>query len=1031
MTTPIGMKKTRLRSNYMSVAAWDAVDEIGQKLLLLEAASAAAACLEQARKVLAALHDPSLEACPHVVGWDLAEDGAQLVIGGIHGAPLRMHNEWQAPTTEDRVLRLARCHVDLLAALHRAGFSGLQPTLDDVWWDATTGLFTLLGWESVREDLQSQASDWQSAACAWIELLTGAPPAVFPPLTVETAQTTWQAVSLGLRGLLVSLLLPRSTLPDPKQIAATINELADRWRRPLTDLRAEAQNIVADDPALAAELLDIIWRHEPESDSPARIAESTKRAREIVAHDLAEAQIRLANREYDVAAGALQRVVGLAQATPQQRLLAWRSWAFALAGQQIATKGSAAETDVFETTLPDLLRRVASSDEHRLTEDEVQHVAKALTELVKVAPAAAEPLTWLHAEWRAYHLIQGATACLTEDPTHAEQQFTAALADAETLPLPYRFVLIASVGDPAVGRQLAAERAVQARQLREAERDALKAEEKGDWAQAIELWQEATRCCDPTDERIAEFRRRAYAGQLRMQAMAAGVGQEPTELPPQALAGAFAALFGLMRAAPGDPWVQEHSLRWREYLLQETQRTPDGRSGSFLVWGWPEDHAVRVALEGVANKILMTWDRRLREIRDQQQWATPARLIELDNELLVIVRTIEAVGVWLEHVKMQRRADDLHQTAIMIRRQLSDLCSKQQEHRETYERAFVEGKPTRHILDQAAKLNIELYNDTQRSLAVLLSTRQDDASSWELGLVLAERAWLEGDVTQARQGFTKLVRMTQVPTPIQQTAAWALTVLDGVKTPSSSPERRSAKPIIQLHPIVFAALLVVAILIGLISDRWLPANPTPALTATSSKTPTTGAITVVLPRSTVKVTVAVSPTAASARAISDTVSLTPTVTLRPTITRTNTPTTTTTDTPSPTTKPTDTPSPKPTKTPTPTRRPITPPPSPLATPLLVEPSDGSNASSNVKFAWSWPGVPLGANQGFELLIWKQGEPHNGATSPTRETSLTLDMSNYPEGTYFWSVVLVQLQPYGRLSAEAAPRAINNPRRGPR
>lgn len=156
---------------------------------------------------------------------------------------------------------------------------------------------------------------------------------------------------------------------------------------------------------------------------------------------------------------------------------------------------------------------------------------------------------------------------------------------------------------------------------------------------------------------------------------------------------------------------------------------------------------------------------------------------------------------------------------------------------------------------------------------------------------------------------------------------------------------------------------------------------------------------------------------------------TPSPTTQPT--ETPSPTTQPTETPSPTAKPTDTPSPKPTRTPTPTRKPFTPTPTPPSAPNLIGPSDRADASGKVTFAWSWVGK-LGQNQGFELLIWRGNNGHNGAAPPVRGTNLELDMSGYAEGSYFWSVVLVQLQPYQRIPfTEASPRVINVPGRKPR
>jgi hypothetical protein len=74
---------------------------------------------------------------------------------------------------------------------------------------------------------------------------------------------------------------------------------------------------------------------------------------------------------------------------------------------------------------------------------------------------------------------------------------------------------------------------------------------------------------------------------------------------------------------------------------------------------------------------------------------------------------------------------------------------------------------------------------------------------------------------------------------------------------------------------------------------------------------------------------------------------------------------------------------------------------------------------------------LGDSQGFEVLIWKQGQEHLGAASAVdgsfREISINVanakNVSDAGTGDYFWTVVVVQLNPYARIGEEAAPRTI--------
>lgn len=123
-----------------------------------------------------------------------------------------------------------------------------------------------------------------------------------------------------------------------------------------------------------------------------------------------------------------------------------------------------------------------------------------------------------------------------------------------------------------------------------------------------------------------------------------------------------------------------------------------------------------------------------------------------------------------------------------------------------------------------------------------------------------------------------------------------------------------------------------------------------------------------------------------------------------------------TDTP----KLTDTPlAPAATKTPTVTPRPTCPPPT------LVGPreEDAGSLHGPVTFEWSYP-QGLGEDEAFQVLIWKQGQPHDGAAEFWTETRQTIDLDGVlPErggtGEYLWSVVVVQRDTERRLSPEAA------------
>ena len=120
-----------------------------------------------------------------------------------------------------------------------------------------------------------------------------------------------------------------------------------------------------------------------------------------------------------------------------------------------------------------------------------------------------------------------------------------------------------------------------------------------------------------------------------------------------------------------------------------------------------------------------------------------------------------------------------------------------------------------------------------------------------------------------------------------------------------------------------------------------------------------------------------------------------------------------------------TPTPEPTNTPIPTRTP-TPTFTPTyPAPMLNSPEDGLTAQARTTFTWNWSGPPLTANQGFEVRLWKEGQPdHPGIAAPVRTTSLVVNFSEaHGTGRHFWTVAVVQISPYKRIAAEAPPRTL--------
>jgi pilus assembly protein CpaE len=109
------------------------------------------------------------------------------------------------------------------------------------------------------------------------------------------------------------------------------------------------------------------------------------------------------------------------------------------------------------------------------------------------------------------------------------------------------------------------------------------------------------------------------------------------------------------------------------------------------------------------------------------------------------------------------------------------------------------------------------------------------------------------------------------------------------------------------------------------------------------------------------------------------------------------------------------------------------PPSPtpvIAMPSLVEPAPAASTSGKVAFQWQ-PAVPLPSGAAYEVVVWNSGEDPasaRGVAATTTGTSLTADLNTLygagllNQGETFWTVLVVQADPYVRLSQPAAAGA---------
>ena len=102
-------------------------------------------------------------------------------------------------------------------------------------------------------------------------------------------------------------------------------------------------------------------------------------------------------------------------------------------------------------------------------------------------------------------------------------------------------------------------------------------------------------------------------------------------------------------------------------------------------------------------------------------------------------------------------------------------------------------------------------------------------------------------------------------------------------------------------------------------------------------------------------------------------------------------------------------------------------------PSLLEPRPNESRGGAVTFRWQ-PAGPLPAGAAYEVVGWNAGEDPastRGMAAPTQDTTLTADLDAlYNSGQFkgtdlYWAVIIVQTQPYVRLTqpAKSSPQLL--------
>ena len=299
-------------------------------------------------------------------------------------------------------------------------------------------------------------------------------------------------------------------------------------------------------------------------------------------------------------------------------------------------------------------------------------------------------------------------------------------------------------------------------------------------------------------------------------------------------------------------------------------------------------------------------------------------------------------------------------------------------------------------------------------------TGRDRAENWwkiKTSLGSAGAGWIRSGSEFTEASDTGNLPIALAPTPVPSPTPTA------THTPATTPT----------EPVVMAA----ATLVPATSTPTNTPTPTSTPTSTPTDTPTSTAT------STLVATGTPSPTRTSTVTPTKTPTRTRTLIKTATPTKTPSPTKTPTRTPVPTRTPTRVPTRTSTRTPTraaqalPTATPV--PASPTGQFTLLKPASLEEPTYGpTNFEWRWSG-PVEADQGFEVRVWREGEPPAGVHDAVQDNQngrvVALSNSTYRlsvditgaygvqgrGGEYLWTVALVRISPgYQDLGKQAVP-----------
>lgn len=782
MDFPSSIHSPKLVGSAGLIARYEARTSTDQPAIVLVAppADCGAVSLEAAHKALVVLRQDGLPfpGCPSMIDYQETPGGGALLVLGVRGAPLA--SAWPDEAMETDVLDLAIQHARLLKALHQAGFSGLQPAFEDLRWDTTHKSLMLLGWEWVPENDESQHEDLRAAAALWVELLTGAAPPLFPPLTPETKGLAWQRVSLGTRVLLSSILLDPQATTTAESTHTQLEAILKHWSQPVDELLSEGLDLLSREQFPAAQaLLDLAARRNPDSVGSFRLRETQERATKRFVDIISDIRIGACHS----AVNKLQRIQGDGATTVQERLRAWRWWTIAEALWRLEPGD---QPDNSERLGQELLK-VGLDVDRRQIKTALNHVQQAL--VGEETNRVLDGLRFLEADLRSCLLIEQATNLMATDLTTAADLFEQAEHELQKLSEPYCTALAAQLGDAAIGLEQVREKLADQELVRRTVNEARAALKADDLSLARQKWNDALRLADRSDPERVTIRQGLRRVQLRSQAVAAGVAGNPENMSSVEVSAVLHALSVLHTAFPRDTWGAAHAKRWQQALFTQLERDPTGPAGAWLVEHWPKAAGVKRSLEQAAPLALEGWNARVAEIvRDQELPKTPQRAGDLLHRLDNLLAELDRARQWITPTSRAEAFDVLRLTTLDSRMETHAIAAAQARLLMQFKAAVDIGVVPVSALVEAKQLGIELFDETDRSVANVLTQYYQPVlqSSAQLSILLGsiDAAWRANDTDLALVCCNLVIETPELPEHIRASVeAVSQSIRKGYKSP--------------------------------------------------------------------------------------------------------------------------------------------------------------------------------------------------------------------------------------------------------